>query len=198
MILIGISGKLGSGKDTIAKFLPDAMPSKGLRVTYMAFADHIKVSVASRLGRNIMDFYDRKEPSDRKLLQEEGTENGRDKYGDDIWVNTLWNWSIVRAMRDGVDVIIVTDCRFPNEAEFIETHGGLVIRIDAPDRNELALQKESKGDVSAYNSISCHQSETALDDYAFKYRINNTIAAQATVMSQITPIITEFLSATAH
>lgn len=47
------------------------------------------------------------------------------------------------------DKWIITDCRFPNEAEAIKSRNGILIRIERPSLNHL----------------SNHESETALDSY---------------------------------
>jgi hypothetical protein len=52
---------------------------------------------------------------------------------------------------------IITDTRFPNEAQAIKDAGGIVIRVDRPG-------------VSAINA---HPSETALDNWDFDYKIWN-------------------------
>jgi len=52
---------------------------------------------------------------------------------------------------------IITDTRFPNEAQAIKNAGGIIIRVDRP----------------GFSAINAHPSETALDDWEFDYRIGN-------------------------
>jgi hypothetical protein len=52
---------------------------------------------------------------------------------------------------------IITDTRFPNEAEAIKKAGGIVIRINRP----------------GVQPINPHPSETSLDDWEFDAVINN-------------------------
>ena len=87
----------------------------------------------------------------RELLQKLGTEAIRNNLHENAWVNALMvdyrttdNW-------------IITDCRFPNEYEYVKKYGGKVIRINRPD-------------VSAVNA---HPSETAIDNYDFDGYILN-------------------------
>lgn len=172
-IIMAVSGKLGVGKDYIMEKL--LLPKlSGRRVSRMAFADHIKVNVASQSGESIDTMLSGQKSLElRRKLQFEGTENGRDKYGEDIWINTLRNWIRLRELRDGVDIVVITDCRFLNEVNFIESMDGLLIRVVADDRNELALQQESGGDRDRYETIKSHLSETCLDDHIFKWVIHN-------------------------
>lgn len=175
-LIVAISGKLGTGKDYITdNYLIPYLKSYGLNnFTRMAFADQVKVNVASRHGIDITRCLLGDKSSDlRLMLQKEGTEEGRNKYGENIWVDTLENWIKLRTIRDNVQVVLVTDCRFPNEAKWVEDHGGLLIRIEAPNRNNQRLDNESKGDVVLKNNIASHSSETALDNYKFKFVINN-------------------------
>ncbi len=176
-VIIAVSGKIGCGKDyTTEHFLMPALERYGIKnVSRMAFADHIKINVASRMGIPIEQcLVSQKSPELRRELQLEGTERGRDIYGPDIWVQTLENWVRLRATRDqGLDAVLITDCRFPNEAAWIEANDGLLIRVDAPTRNSHGLDLASYGGSSVREKIANHRSETALDNHTFKYRVNN-------------------------
>jgi hypothetical protein len=88
----------------------------------------------------------------RLMLQLLGTEAGRDIIHPNIWVNALFasylkdsNW-------------VVTDVRFPNEAQAIKDRGGIVIRVDKPQLIERDFE---------------HLSETSLDNYEFDHVIDN-------------------------
>ena len=92
----------------------------------------------------------------REVLQVMGTDVFRAIY-DDVWANAPFNrdWS-------DYDVVIITDCRFPNEKRVTETRGGAVVRLE---RN------------TGY--VDNHPSETALDgatfDPRFYYQNNGTL-----------------------
>jgi len=194
-LLISVSGTLGSGKDYVAENL--LLPLISNSVSKMAFADHIKINVASQDPdvslRQCLE--GDKSTELRRKLQIAGTEKGRDLYGPNIWVTTLENWIRLRRLRDRTpDVVLVTDCRFPNEAKWIEDNGGLLIRIHAPSRNVFALKRESGGCSDAYEAIKGHISETALDDYPFKYIVNNEPEFQLTVGHQILEIVKMYIN----
>lgn len=195
-LLIAVSGKLGTGKDYIAEH--ELLPMIKGFVSRMAFADHVKVTVAAEdPAIDIIECLQGvKSPELRRRLQVTSTEKGRDIYGPDIWIRALENWIKIRRLRDGTpDIVLVTDCRFINEAQWIMEHGGLLIRIKAPSRNEYALQQESKGNPEIYQAIKSHPSETELDEMGFEYSINNEPDAASLVKEQIKQIITSFLSA---
>lgn len=188
-LIVAVSGKLGSGKDYIMEhYLLPILKAQGLcnNATRMAFADHVKINVASRCDIDIEKCLSgNKSPELRRMLQIEGTEHGRDKYGENIWVNTMENWVKLRSIRDNIDVVLITDCRFPNEAKWIQSKGGLLIRVNAPKRNSLRLDYESGLDKVARNNIESHRSETALDDYNFTHIVDNDPEHIDTVRNQV-------------
>lgn len=174
--IIGVSGKLGTGKDYVVEnFIVPYLHSKGLSTSIVAFADQIKINAATQNNLPIMEMYGDKTPEIRKMLQIAGTEEGRNKFGEDIWIRYLQNLITLRSLRDKIDVFIITDCRFLNEAEWIKQDSGLLIRINAPDRNSQRLNNESHGDPELRIMISKHPSEISLDDYVFSHVIDNSI-----------------------
>lgn len=90
----------------------------------------------------------------RLILQLLGTECGREIIHPNIWINATMN----AVARNHLPGAIITDVRFPNEAEAVKKKGGIVIRIER----------------SSENSSDNHPSEIALDDYEnFDYKIYN-------------------------
>ena len=87
----------------------------------------------------------------REFLQRVGTEGIRNGVHEDAWVNALFSDYYNQ------DQWIITDCRFPNEANAIKDRGGKIVRIVRPG-------------VSAVNA---HPSETALDEWDFDHVIHN-------------------------
>lgn len=151
MMLLGLAGGAGVGKTYLhTQFL------RPWGYFDAPLADELKVRCVARGVASFDDAFFNKPPAVRKWLQEEGTERGRDLYGEDIWCTTL----LARLRRVeqswGIDRFVVSDVRFPNEVEFILQHGGIVLRVEAPDRY-------------ASNGLSDdarqHRSERALDDF---------------------------------
>ena len=167
---IGISGKMGVGKDYIVNNYLSKLYEKSIIIS---FADMIKINLMVHNNINLNELYGHKTPEIRKLLQYEGTENGRDKYGQDIWIKYVKSWGELYLSR-GYKYIIVTDVRFKNEYEFIKNNNGIVIRINASNRNEKRLRNESLNEEE-YNKIKNHISEIDLDQVDFDLIINNDI-----------------------
>lgn len=177
--IIGITGKLGSGKNYIVNNIVIPVLKRiqnDHRYLEIAFADQIKINVMSKNGINYSDVYECKTQESRQLLQNEGTEIGR-TLDKNIWVKYLDNWITINNSR-GVCIFIISDCRFMNEFDYIKDNCGIIIKVVSHSRNDLCLLKESKNDMDILNKISTHRSECDLDnlkDDDFNLIINNEI-----------------------
>jgi hypothetical protein len=137
------------------------------------------------LDYNADDFHvDIEKLTPRKILQLLGTECGREIIHPNIWVNALFanyrtNFEAKNAEEWGKDLTsnwIITDVRFPNEAQAIKDRGGILIRVNKPrytyesdlPEKSSPLQHAERG-KELYN----HPSEIALDNAEFDYVINN-------------------------
>jgi hypothetical protein len=97
----------------------------------------------------------------REFLQMLGTDGLRTGLHENTWVNALMSdYRSIDYNDDEQPQLpnwIITDTRFPNEAQAIKDAGGIVIRIDRP----------------GINAVNAHPSETSLDDWSFDYKIAN-------------------------
>lgn len=129
--IIGFCGKKRSGKDTAG----DAVASFG----YMpiAFADPIK-----EICQTVFEFSDeqvygsKKEETDqfwgfspRWAMQTIGTEMFRNHIGDDVWVKSL----LARINSSNHNKFAVTDVRFPNEVDQLQSVGAEIVYIRRPE-----------------------------------------------------------------
>jgi len=127
-MLVGMCGAAGSGKDTVADILG---------FDRVAFADPLYEMVAIVTGMTPDEMRDRETKeraigwlggrSPRQLLQTLGTEWGRDTVSQTIWVDTAMR-RVQRLLDAGRDVVI-TDCRFDNEAAAIKAAGGVIWQV---------------------------------------------------------------------
>lgn len=159
-MLFGFSGKMGTGKNYICEnlFLP-IVQTYGKNAIQVAFADQIKVNVMVKYNLSKNDVCNDKNYKIRSLLQKEGTEDGRNRFGNDIWINHLDKWMEIHKSK-GIHTFLITDVRFKNEADYIKRMGGKIIRIEAPERNKDLVACKNL-DENASNHIS----ETDLDNY---------------------------------
>ena len=180
--LLLISGKMQSGKNTFADMLESCASSAGTSVTQGLFAKPLKDACSADMSAvfaflrsersRLLDtyqeilpedlawmdageeeWYGRKTPLTRALLQAYGTEIFRNRVGEDYWVDRMAD--TVRSSPS--ELFIVTDARFPNELERMRTvlpgHRVLTVRVVRPGYSR-ELPEHS------------HPSETALDSYA--------------------------------
>lgn len=131
--LIGLAGKAGAGKDTVADYLWEKEGA-----IKIAFADALRAAGTSIFGLDPQNFLDRdlKEEeveywgmTPRRMLQLLGTEATKPVFGDNIW---LKRWFLsYSAVRD-TDHVVVPDVRFDVEADAIRNLGGTIIHIVRP------------------------------------------------------------------
>jgi len=150
MIVFGLSGKAGSGKDTMAKYLCNMYG-----FYRVAFGDGLKDHCVSVHGWD-----GKKDDAGRNLLQVEGTDKHREAYPD-VWVD-IARVKIKMLEADGYDKIVITDMRFPNEFDFVNSfNDGYCIRIEGRKYN---MGEEAEN----------HRSETALDNHKFEFKIDSS------------------------
>jgi hypothetical protein len=133
MKVIGLSGANGSGKDTVAQHLIDAYGFKKF-----AFAKTVKDIAAIAFGWN-RDLLEGSTPESRiwreqidpvwditprSALQKIGTDMFRAKIRDDFWLKKTQ-----LEIQNADCPIVITDCRFEHEFEFIKSMGGQVFYV---------------------------------------------------------------------
>jgi hypothetical protein len=138
--LLGIHGLKRSGKDTFATHYQEAASDNGVPVTRMALAEGLKDSMQSALGiprawvhgtdaEREMDRDQLHGLSGRTFMQFLGTEIIRSRLGQQSHAELVLG-RILREPREAT--VLVTDVRFPNEAEVLRRAGGAILRIDRP------------------------------------------------------------------
>jgi hypothetical protein len=139
-IIIGITGLISSGKDTIANYLTTFHGFKK-----ESFANSLKDAVASVFGwdREMLEgtttssreWREQVDPwwakrlkmphlTPRWVLQNWGTEVCRKGFHDDIWIASLEH-----KLLNSKDNVVISDCRFANEVKAIKKAGGITIRV---------------------------------------------------------------------
>lgn len=176
MAIIGISGFIGSGKDTIASYLATNHGYK-----QYSFASILKDATSAIFGwerdmiegRTVLDRKERetndsfwsnrlgKEWSPRIALQYIGTELFRDHLHQDIWI-----YALERKLIHETGNVVISDVRFPNEVAMIRRLGGEVWRVNKRPYPEWYDQKKT-----SYPNV--HYSEWALLETPHDFVIDN-------------------------
>ncbi len=137
-MLIGISGKAHSGKDTLGKYLCDEY-----RCVHYYFAKPLKEGAKVMFGLSDEQIANKEVPiepwgiSPRKIYQLLGTEIGRG-IDPNVWVKNAEMF--VKSVPGRT--VVITDVRFDNEAIWIRNRGGVVINI-VRDKPGIAEWKHS-------------------------------------------------------
>ena len=146
-ILIGICGKKGHGKDTIASYFTSRSG-----FVQLAFADPLKDAVKALFNVSDTQLHDPKEKemvdprwnmTPRQMMQKLGTFI-RDNLYEDFFVDHLSERSF------GIPRVCVSDVRRQNEAKFIKDAGGILIKVFRPGMEDLD-NHESETDLENIN-----------------------------------------------
>ncbi len=178
--IIGITGKKSSGKSLTADYLQSEFGFE-----QFAFADKLKSGIisifdvpneslyGSEVEKNKLDeFWG---VSGRQLAQIIGSELFRDILPTLLpQLNNIWIRCIEKKILNSKsDLIVISDVRFSDEAEFIKSMGGVIISIE---RNNL-------------NIIDKHQSETQIINADYTVDNNYTIDELFEKINNIVKII---------
>jgi hypothetical protein len=156
MILLLLSGKAESGKDTVWEIIERNYKKTYFDVQKFSFADAVK-SIAFDLGWD-----GEKDAQGRRLLQWLG--DGARDYDPLCWIKFLYR-QLSYEVRN-TDIAVITDCRYPNEITYFKDKflsGAYSVRIERP------------GHVNRLDEIQRkHSSETSLDCFDFDFYLMNS------------------------
>lgn len=197
--LIGISAKIGSGKDTffdivqkkvdgsyenkkfafklkqIASILTGISPEKfedqEFKKTFLSKEwDRLMYSGDPFLkNEQIEVFY--QSMTVREFLQRLGTEAMRDGLHKNVWVNAL-----LSDFNKETSKWIVTDMRFKNELSAIKKNGGITVRINRKDCVKIDHPSETELDSESFdyvieNNGTLEEFEEKINDFLIKFNI---------------------------
>lgn len=159
--ILGITGKMFSGKDTVAEFVHFAFrnsritsfayPMKQMMIDYFGFTYEDLYTVEGKNRYN--EFWGM---TNREALQKIGTECFRNNFHVDTWLKTME----VNIINDLTPIIIIPDVRFPNEAELVRALDGSILKII---RDDVVRDPEQMA----------HASETMIDQIPYDMLVEN-------------------------
>ena len=171
-MIIGISGKARSGKDTFADMLAKELNNEAYPpYVMMAFANELKMKCQEAFDLSWEQLWgNEKEVEDKRYAKQIVTYTGctDNNYYTIYWTareimqnfgafyrtidNEFWIKNLFKvAEQKEYTNVIITDVRYINEADYILEHGGVVIRVNRENKD------------SVHNEM--HPSEIELDDY---------------------------------
>lgn len=129
--ILGLSGIAGAGKDTAALTIKESKKN----VDIYAFAGPLKEACRILFNFSNEQLYDtvvkeeydeRWKRSPREIFQWLGTDVLRNHVNQDFFIMNMQQ----RIDSSKADYIVITDVRFDNEAEYVKSLGGKVIKIE--------------------------------------------------------------------
>ncbi len=159
MWIIFLSGKMGTGKDTLANILQN---KHGFKVYH--FSDKLK-DILRQAGWD-----GEKDEKGRRLLQDVG--NALRRYNPDTWVNITFNKMLTDVGEEHYDRICIADWRYKNEYYVFKDKCSQLW----PNTKYLTVRIiRNSCYASEYNQALLEDiSETDLDDFDFDMIIYNT------------------------
>lgn len=156
--IIGISGKYGAGKDTVAEIIRDLYPE----YVHERFSANVKKVTAIITGTTEEEQYTREgkdtipEGMEHTIAYYQQKIGGgiRELIDDEVWVRSVLNKK---------EKMVITDTRYKSEVRAIEARGGIVLRIERPNCSDEFCQGRDPN----------HSSEIDLDDWPFENVIIN-------------------------
>lgn len=185
-IVIGLGGRLRSGKDAVADHLvaehgfAKVGMSDALLEHSIILNPYVRVTLREALRLWIrpgfwrvkalvdrLGYVDAKTVADyRSFLQKDGTEGGRDFHGEDIWVKATAKRILGRLHDEGAPGVALTGVRFPNEVALVRKFAGKAVWIERPglDSATPAAAHASENSVSAADFDLTIRNDGTLDD----------------------------------
>ena len=188
-MIIGLSGTIGCGKDTVADYLVNIH-----RFKREAFANSLKEAMAVIFGwewallegrsKESREWREQVDPwwaerlnmpalTPRYVLQYVGTEVIRQHFADDMWIASLEN-----RLRQRTDNVVITDVRFVNEIKMLKSLGAQCIEVrrgQLPDYYDIARLANAGDDVAKQKllDMNVHKSETNWIGSEFDHVLDN-------------------------
>jgi hypothetical protein len=147
--IIGIVGKKKSGKDTLFGIIS----AFGAPVVRLSFGDVLKKELAGLFHVSI-DAINKNKDDWRALLQAWG-DRRREVNGFNYWIDKVREE--IKLQQEAGNIVILTDCRYANEAQLVKHMGGQLIRV---------VRKSTEDGDS-------HVTETALEQFEVDHIIEN-------------------------
>lgn len=187
--ILAFAGRKQSGKttcaDAVVGFGKEISPNSNIKI--YNFADVLKNDICINILGLTYDqcygtddqkneltnnYWEDKQLTAREVMQLVGTDIFR-KLQLNVWVDATLN----KINKEGVDLAIIADCRFPNEVEAVKKSGGSVIKLNRNPFN------------------SNHASEVALDPKNFdNSRFDLIVFNQNLTIPQQTYAVLKFLT----
>ena len=164
-IVIGVGGFARSGKDTFVKIAKKILKENGYNPIKLAFADAVKEDMDAFLKENYNISAWTDDTEDKKIIRPFLVAHGcgkRLQTDGKYWIDKV-NEEIERIHCE--DVVFVSDCRFPNEVDWIhEKLGGWFVHVKKYSEIPLSSAGGQQGDGTFKKFDDAPNDEEAKND----------------------------------
>lgn len=158
MKIIGLVGKIRSGKSTVGGMILDYYGDRS--AVKLAFANYLKEMLLNAELCTKEGLWETKSDFSRLMMQKIGTEIIRKQVDQDFWVKKMREEIKIFNNSNKDILIVIDDVRFQNEADLIKECNGMLIRINRPS-------------LEQNNEENKHASEIEQDNIKVDYTIIN-------------------------
>ena len=195
--LIGLTGYKRAGKNTVARMIAETLAVDGLTSRELSFAEPLKRVVHIVFGvpmewmqdgdkteptcvrwEDLPDFYRFYYPGKtgclnvRELLQIVGTDLFRERFYRHVWIDVAQ-----REFRESKqDVVIITDCRFEDEAAFICAERGEVWAVHGKEYEKQDLHISEKSVAKCIALADYSVDNTQWDEQSLRFDVLHGLA----------------------
>lgn len=178
--LLGISGKMGAGKDRLFHLIQKAHPN-ARNVKFANALKHI-VALLAHVDPSYCYTDEGKQMviphcNNRTLgaLQQDIGEGFRQQFGEDVWLTPV----IEDCVKTQGVLNVITDVRYWNEANAIRARGGIIICVTQSNSKKL------RNDGRDFNHIS----ECEMDDYSFDAFIDFDTMTEEEILQKVNGLV---------
>lgn len=157
-MIIGITGKMQNGKDTLAKIIQEMYPYYKI----IHYADPLKDFCKQFLGLSEEDVNTSEGKArynefwgmtNREILQKVGTDALRKGFREDFWVKLM----SLKIKAD--ESFIIPDVRFDDEAELVLKNYGIMFRINRESVNQSRKELNHLSELGINNKLVTYDIE---------------------------------------
>ena len=177
-IVIGVGGFARSGKDTFVKVAKKVLKDNGYSSIKLAFADPLKEEIDPFLREhyNISAWTD--DTEEKKIIRPYLVAHGcgkRNISNGKYWVDQIDQ--LIETVHFSEDVIFISDCRFPNEVDWVhEKWGGWFVHL----RKYSIIERPKIGGSILFSNrnVKCFDNGNKIEEWVYDPSPNEEEAVQ--------------------
>lgn len=168
-VIVGLAGQAASGKDTIANYLCEQLNEIYGGWYRVAFANNVKKIFCETFNVDI-EFIEKWKRTDEippgfQMPVRKGLTFIGDGFRDiknSIWIDLL--------LKENNKNLVLSDCRYINEADYIRSHNGITVLLWRPG-HENNIQNRSEQELMKFVEVLKNTPDGIIDDISIPFDI---------------------------